>query len=179
MTDHKDKNHEKEQVTSEVAVEQEQEVSEDSALPDKIMELEDKLLRNIADMDNLRKRTAKELDDARKYAIASMVKDLIDTVENMHRAIESIDKAALNSDPIAKNIYDGVEMTRASMMSVLAKHGVKRISPLGEEFNHNHHQAIGQAEAEGCASGSVAQVVQAGYILEDRLLRPALVMVAK
>lgn len=146
---------------------------------DKIADLEDKLLRNIAEMDNLRKRVAKELDDARKYSIASLVKDLIDTVENMHRAIESIDKAELNNDPLVKSIYDGVEMTMTSMMGAITKHGVKRINPLGEDFDHNNHQAIGQIETTEHPSGSVAQVIQAGYVLGDRLLRPALVMVAK
>lgn len=165
-----------EEISPEVA---EQQPAIDNSVVDKIAELEDRLLRNVAEMDNLRKRTAKELDDARKYSVASMVKDLIDTVENMHRAIESIDQTSLNNDPIAKSIYDGVEMTKTSMMSALVKHGVKRISPLGEEFDHNNHQAIGQIETTDYPAGSVAQVVQAGYILGDRLLRPALVMVAK
>lgn len=158
-------------------LEKEEEIGNE--LLDKIAELEDKLLRNVAEMDNLRKRTSKEMDDMKKYSISSFAKDLIDAVENMHRALDSIDQEKLASDPSFKNIYDGVHMTKLSMMSVLEKHGVKRIFPANQLFDHNHHQAIGQSEDSGLESGYVAQVVQAGYTLSDRLLRPALVIVAK
>lgn len=153
--------------------------AEGDNLVKRIEELENEMLRYGADMDNLRKRTAKELDDTRKYAVSTMVKDLIDTIENLYRAIDSIDKDSLEKDPIAKSIYDGVVMTQNSLMGVMSKHGVQRISPLGEAFNHDHHQAIGHVATSDYPQDYVAQVVQAGYILGDRLLRPALVMVVQ
>jgi molecular chaperone GrpE len=145
----------------------------------KVESLQDKLLRNIAEMENVRKRASKEIEEMKKYSVSSLVKDLIDVSENIHRALESIDQEKLSSDPAFKSIYDGIDMTKSSMMSILEKYGVKRIFPANEPFDHNHHQAIGQSEDSGLESGYVAQVVQAGYILRDRLLRPALVIVAK
>ncbi len=150
-----------------------------SDLIEKVAELEDRLLRNVADMDNLRKRTIKEMEDIKKYSITSLVKDLIDTLENTYRAIDSLDKVSINNDQVAQSILSGIEMIRDSMLSVLTKHGVKRNFPLGEVFDHNLHQAIGHQESSEFESGTVSQVIQAGYTLDDRLLRPAMVMIAK
>ncbi|MBS0236013.1 MAG: nucleotide exchange factor GrpE [Proteobacteria bacterium] len=148
-------------------------------LSSKNAELEDKVLRAVAESENIRRRLSKEIEDAAQYAISNFAHDMIEVEENFRRAMESISKDSLSNDALAQSIYQGVEMTLNMLVKNREKHGIRRLDPMGQEFDHNFHQAIGQVEAADQPSGTIVQVVQAGYIIKDRLLRAALVMVAK
>lgn len=139
----------------------------------KLEEMRGNMMRALADADNVRKRAAKEVEEANKYGVSSIAKDLISVLENLTRAIESA--------PVEhKTLFEGVDLTRKELMNVFERRGIKRIDPTpGEKFDHNIHQAITQIEDHNFAPGAVVQVVQAGYIIHDRLLRPAMVAVAK
>ena len=143
-------------------------------------DFKDKLLRTLAEMENLRKRTEREVSDARQYAIANFARDVLAVADNMHRALEAIDSELRTStDTKMKSLVEGVELTERELMKVLERNGVKKFSPHGEKFDPNLHQAMYEVPDSDAAPGSVAQVVQAGYMLGERVLRPALVAVAK
>jgi molecular chaperone GrpE len=141
-------------------------------------DFKDKLLRTLAEMENLRKRTEREVVDARQYAIANFARDVLAVADNMHRALEAIG-LELRSDPNMSALVEGVELTERELMKVLERNGVKKFSPAGEKFDPNLHQAMYEIPESTAAPGSVAQVIQAGYMLGERVLRPALVAVAK
>ncbi len=148
-----------------------------AAIEEKNRALNDQLLRSLAEMENTRKRAQKDAEDARQYAVAKFATDLISVMENLYRALESAPSGEL--DPAVKNWHDGILITQREMAAVFEKFSIKRHFPLNEIFDHNFHQAMSQAPAaEGVNSGTVLQVLQAGYSLHDRLLRPALVIVA-
>jgi molecular chaperone GrpE len=143
-------------------------------------EFKDKLLRTLAEMENLRKRTEREVAEARQYAIANFSRDVLAVADNMHRALEAIDEELRQSaDTKMKSLVEGVELTERELMKVLERNGVKKFSPLGEKFDPNLHQAMYEVPDGDAAPGTVAQVIQAGYMLGERVLRPALVAVAK
>lgn len=143
-------------------------------------EFKDKLLRTLAEMENLRKRTEREVADARQYGITGFARDVVGAVDNMHRALETID-AELREIGDAKVIamIEGVELTERELLKAIEKHGVKKFSPDGEKFDPNVHQAMYEVPDTDVPPGHVAQVVQPGYMLGERVLRPALVAVAK
>jgi molecular chaperone GrpE len=143
-------------------------------------EFKDKLLRTLAEMENLRKRTEREVADARQYGIAGFARDVAAAADNMHRALATID-AELREQGDAKVIamIEGVELTERELLKAIEKHGVKKFSPEGEKFDPNVHQAMFELENADVPPGHVAQVIQAGYMLGDRVLRPALVAIAK
>lgn len=143
-------------------------------------EFKDKLLRTLAEMENLRKRTEREVADARLYGIASFAREVLAVADNMHRALEAVD-AELREHPNSKikALVEGVELTERELLKTLEKHGVRQFSPAGEKFDPNVHQAMFELESADVAPGHVAQVIQAGYMIGDRVLRPALVAVAK
>ena len=143
-------------------------------------EFKDKLLRTLADMENLRKRTEREVADARQYGIAGFARDVVTAVDNMHRALTTID-AELRGQGDAKVIamIEGVELTERELLKAIEKHGVKKFSPEGEKFDPNVHQAMYEVPDPSVNAGTVVQVMQPGYMLGDRVLRPALVAVAK
>lgn len=143
-------------------------------------EFKDKLLRTLAEMENLRKRTEREVTDARLYGIASFAREVLAVADNMHRALEAVD-AELREHPDnkIKALVEGVELTERELLKVLEKHGVKKFSPQGEKFDPNVHQAMFELESTDVPASHVAQVIQAGYMIGDRVLRPALVAVAK
>lgn len=143
-------------------------------------EFKDKLLRTLAEMENLRKRTEREVADTRQYAIASFARDVLAVADNMHRALEAIGPEMRDAaDAKVKVLLEGVELTERELLKVLERNGVRKFSPLGEKFDPNLHQAMYEVPESTAAPGSVAQVIQAGYMLGDRVLRPALVAVAK
>ena len=143
-------------------------------------ELKDRTLRTLAEMENLRRRTEREVKDASQYAIAGFARDMLTVGDNLRRAIEALGPAARESaDPSLRTLLDGVEMTEREMLKTLEKHGVRRLSPQGERFDPNLHQAMFEAPDPSVPSGTVVQVVQDGYVIGDRVLRPALVGVAK
>jgi molecular chaperone GrpE len=143
-------------------------------------EFKDKLLRTLAEMENLRKRTEREIADARVYAVSNFARDVLAVADNMHRALETVE-AELNehADPKMKALIEGVELTERELMKVLEKHGVKKFSPEGEKFDPNMHEAMYEVPTTELPAGHVAQVMQAGYMLGERVLRPAMVGVSK
>ena len=146
---------------------------------EEMTKLKDQLLRMAAEYENFRKRSVKELEDATKYGITKFARDLIDVLENLHRAESSIDTEQLQSNETLKNIFSGVELTKKSLVDIFDRYGIKRIDPIGDQFNHDYHQAIMQVPSKTHKTGEIIQVIQAGYIIHDRLLRPALVAVAR
>lgn len=144
-----------------------------------LSEMNDRLLRAVAETENLRKRSQRELQEANKYAVTGFARDLISVVENLHRAASSIPEEAQNESAELKNIAQGVEMTLQETYSVFERHHIKRIDPRGEMFDHNIHQAVVQIESDDEPVGKILQVMQAGYTIHDRLLQPAMVGVAK
>ncbi|MGE0627211.1 MAG: nucleotide exchange factor GrpE [Hyphomicrobiaceae bacterium] len=142
-------------------------------------DLTDRLLRAHAEMDNLRKRTEREKLDGMKYAISKFANDIVGVGDNFQRAIESVPTHALETDPALKAVVEGVIMTERAFMQVLERHGIKRIDPAGQPFDPNLHQAVMEEHNPDVAIGTVLQVFQCGYMLEDRVLRPAMVTVAR
>lgn len=147
---------------------------------EEFQELKDRLLRTLAEMENLRRRTQREVEDARKFAVTGFARDLLEVGDNLSRALASVPaEARQQSEPI-KNLVQGVEMTERSLQSALEKHQVRRVDPRkGEKFDHKLHQAMFELPTDELVPGTIAEVIQGGYVLADRLLRPALVGVAK
>lgn len=141
--------------------------------------LKDQLLRTMAEADNIRKRAQREVEDAGKYAVTNFARDLINVLENLYRAEDSIPKNLEENNPLLENICRGVDMTKRELLNVFERHGIKRIDPKGEKFDHNFHQAMLHVPDDSCPPDTVVQVLQAGYVIKDRLLRPALVGVSK
>lgn len=145
----------------------------------KIAELKDQLIRAIAETDNVRKRAARDLEDTNKYAVSKFAGGLVPVLENLQRATGSISDELRAENAQVKNLAEGVEMTLRELLNVFERFGIKRIDPVGEKFNHQFHQAMQQVEDADAEAGTVLQVLQAGYVIHDRLLQPALVNVAK
>jgi molecular chaperone GrpE len=145
-----------------------------------VAELKDRLLRALAEMENLRRRTEREVADNRTYAVASFAGDILQVADNMARALQA-PTAELRQSEVAgvKSLLDGVALIERELMKVLEKHGVRRFEPLGEKFDPNFHQAMYEIPDPSLPAGTVAQVVQPGYLIGERVLRPALVVVAK
>ncbi|MGB8636672.1 MAG: nucleotide exchange factor GrpE [Pseudolabrys sp.] len=143
-------------------------------------EFKDKLLRTLAEMENLRKRTEREVFDARVYGIAGFARDVLAVADNMHRALEAIGPELREAaDAKVKALIEGVELTERELLKTLEKNGVKKFSPQDEKFDPNVHQAMYEVPTSEQPPGQVAQVIQAGYMIGDRVLRPALVAVSK
>jgi molecular chaperone GrpE len=143
-------------------------------------DFKDKLLRTLAEMENLRKRTEREVFDARLYGIASFAREVLAVADNMHRALEAIGPELRESaDAKVKALIEGVELTERELLKTLEKNGVKKFSPQGEKFDPNVHQAMYEVPTSDLPPGQVADVIQAGYMLGERVLRPALVAVSK
>jgi molecular chaperone GrpE len=143
-------------------------------------EYKDKLLRVLAEMENLRRRTEREIADARAYGISAFARDILAVADNMDRALQALDaEIREKADASVKGLLDGVELTERELHKVLEKNGVKKFAPLGEKFDPNLHQAMFELPDESRPAGTVAQVIQPGYTIGGRVLRPALVAVAK
>jgi molecular chaperone GrpE len=143
-------------------------------------EFKDKLLRTLAEMENLRKRTEREVADARAYGVTGFARDVLAVADNMHRALETLGpELRAQADAKLTALIEGVELTERELMKVLEKNGVTKFSPQGEKFDPNVHQAMYEVQDSNVPPGHVAQVIQAGYMLGDRVLRPALVAVVK
>ncbi len=143
-------------------------------------EFKDKLLRTLAEMENLRKRTEREVLDARVYGIAGFARDVLAVADNMHRALEAIGpELRETADTKVRVLIEGVELTERELLKSLEKNGVKKFSPEGEKFDPNVHQAMYEIPTSELPPGQVAQVIQAGYMIGDRVLRPAMVAVSK
>jgi molecular chaperone GrpE len=147
-------------------------------LQTELADYKDRLLRALAETENVRRRAQREREDASKYAMSGFAKDLLSAADNLRRALESLPESEVK-DERTRSLLAGVAATERELLSVFERHGIKRIDPKGERFDHNFHQAIFEAERPGEPSGSVVEVLQPGYVLHDRLLRPAMVGVAK
>ena len=168
--------------TGETAMQPEPDVAPrpSTSLDRELAEAKDRLLRALADMDNMRKRTEREVADARVYGISNFARDILGVADNMHRAMQALDdELRAKADEATKALLEGVELTERELMNVLEKHGVTRVEPLGQKFDPNRHQAMYEIEDASVPSGSVIQVMQAGYLIGERVLRPALVAVSK
>jgi len=150
------------------------------ALSRESADYKDKLLRTLAEMENLRRRTEREIADARLYGVSAFARDIIAVADNMDRALGALDaELREKADAGTKALLDGVELTERELLNVLEKHGVKKFEPMGEKFDPNLHQAMFELPDPSRPAGTVAKVVQSGYMIGERVLRPALVAIAK
>src|SRR6478672_664556 len=143
-----------------------------------LAETKDRLLRALAETENVRRRLQRERDDAGKYAVSSFAKDLLSPLDNLRRALDAMPEPEVK-DSRTQALRDGVAATERELLGALERHGLKRIDPKGERFDHNFHQAIFEAERPDLPAGTIVEVLQPGYLLHERLLRPAMVGVAK
>ncbi|MFL2831024.1 MAG: nucleotide exchange factor GrpE [Candidatus Puniceispirillales bacterium] len=148
-------------------------------LQKQVTDLKDQLMRSLADGENLRKRTLKEVEHAKKYSHITFVRDLVSSVDNLQRALESVpDDNSQLSEPI-KNLIIGLDIVEKEIITTFEKHNLKQIQPLGEKFDYNFHQAMFEVPTNDTEPGVVVEVSQKGYLLHDRLVRPAMVGISK
>jgi molecular chaperone GrpE len=143
------------------------------------VQLKDQLLRAMAETENTRRRAQRDRDDAQKYGVSNFARDVLTVADNLRRALEAIPAAQLEADEALKTLYDGIAATERQLEAALNKQQIERVWPEGERFDSNLHQAMFEVPNTGKPAGTVVQVLQAGYKIHDRLLRPALVGVAK
>ena len=148
------------------------------ALELEVADWKDKMMRALADAENTRRRAVKDREDAGKYAVTSFAKDLFDFSDNFHRALAAIPQELHNDERIGA-IITGLEAMDANLLKTFEKHGIKKIEPLDETFNPNFHEVMFEAPVPGKPAGIVIQVVEAGYVIADRLLRAAKVGISK
>ncbi|MBM3521418.1 MAG: nucleotide exchange factor GrpE [Alphaproteobacteria bacterium] len=144
-----------------------------------VSRLKDQALRALAEAENTRRRAQREIEDRERFALTGFARELTSVVDNLRRALDMVSAEARAADPKFDQFAQGVELTEREFMAILDRHGIKRVVPNGQPFDHNLHQAIAQVESTTAAPGTVIQVVQAGYTLNGRILRPAMVIVAK
>lgn len=150
------------------------------ALQAEVADLKNKLLRTLAEMENLRRRTEREIGDARQYAVANFARDMLTVGDNLRRAIDAVPKEQRGSGDAALDaLIDGVEVTERGLEQSLTKFGVRRIETKGQKFDPAVHQAMFEMESPDAQPGTVVEEIQAGYVIGDRTLRPALVGIAK
>src|SRR5271165_4326676 len=142
-------------------------------------QLKDRVLRTLAEMENLRRRTEREVADAKTYGVTSFARDMLTVVDNLARALEHLPAEARAADPQIQSVIEGVELTARDLEAALGRHGVRKLDPKGRKFDPNFHQAIFEAPDETLPAGTVSQVVQSGWTIGDRVLRPAMVGVSK
>lgn len=142
-------------------------------------QMKDQALRAMAESENTRKRAQRDREDAQKYGITNFAREMLTVADNLRRALEAIPAETLQADEALKTLYDGVAATERQLEAALAKQQIQRIWPEGERFDSNFHQAMFEVPDSGKPAGTIVQVLQAGYKIHDRLLRPALVGVAK
>jgi molecular chaperone GrpE len=143
-------------------------------------DLKDKLLRTLADMENLRRRTERELSDIRTYAVTNFARDMLTVADNIRRALENVPADVReHAEGALKGVIEGIELTERDLLKTLDRHGVKRLEPEGQKFDPHMHQAMFEVPNADVPAGTVVQVVQTGYAIGERVLRPALVGVAK
>jgi len=149
-----------------------------AALEAEVAEMKDKSLRAMAEAENVRRRAEREREETSKYAITNFARDLLSVADNLRRALDSLPEHLRENEEL-DNFLTGVEMTEKELLGAFEKHGIVPIQPEGEKFDHNYHQAMFEVESNDHPPGTVVQVVQTGYMIKDRLLRPAMVGVAK
>ncbi len=150
-----------------------------AALQAEAAEFKDKWLRAHAEIENVRKRAEREKEDIAKYAVTKLARDIVGVGDNFQRAISAIPAGAAEQDPALKSFLDGVTLTERELLNALERHGIKRLQPMNEPFNPHLHQAVMEVPRTDVAEGTIVQVFQPGFTIEDRVLRPAMVAVAK
>jgi molecular chaperone GrpE len=151
---------------------------ESGEAPDEAAVLRDRLLRALAENENIVRRARKDREDAAKYAAANFARDVLSVADNLRRALDSMPQS-LRDDEAGKTLVEGLELTERELLAALERHGIKRISPLGERFNHDLHEAMFEVPTNDAPPGTVVQVMEEGYVIHDRLLRAARVGIAK
>ena len=150
------------------------------ALAAEVADLKNRLLRTLAEMENLRRRTEREMTDARQYAVANFAREMLTVGDNLRRAIDAVPAELRDgSDPALSALIEGVEVTEKSLQQALTKHGVKRAEAKGQKFDPAFHQAMFEVESADVPPGTVAEEIQPGYVIGERVLRPALVGIAR
>jgi molecular chaperone GrpE len=142
-------------------------------------DLKDRLLRAHAEMDNVRKRLEREKADQAKFAITKFARDVVGIGDNVQRAIDAVPHRLVEQDMALKSFVEGVTMIERELLAVLGRHGIKRLDPKGEPFDPHQHQAVVEVPSTEVPAGTITQVFQSGYMIEDRVLRPAMVAVSK
>ena len=142
-------------------------------------QFKDQLLRALADAENTRRRSQRDREESARYAAAPFGKDIVQVADNLQRALAAVPSEALAKDEALRNLVEGIAATERQFLAALERHNIKRIDPLGDKFDAHLHQAMFEVPGTGQPAGIVVQVLQPGYVLHDRLLRPALVGVAK
>jgi molecular chaperone GrpE len=150
-----------------------------AALEAEVADLKDRMLRTLAEMENLRRRTEREITDTRQYAVANFARDMLNVSDNLRRAIDAVSEEARSADPALVALIEGVEVTERGLAQTLEKFGVKPIEAKGHKFDPTRHQAMFEVENAEVPAGTVAEVAQPGYAIGERVLRPALVGIAK
>lgn len=153
--------------------------NEVAALREETARLRDQHLRALAETENIRRRAERDKEDAARFAIGKFAGDLLDVAENLTRALAAVPREQVEQDDAVRQLFAGVDMIANQLQEAFRKHGLVRIDPQGEKFDPNFHQAMFQVKDSGAVPGTVAQVIQAGYVLNGRLLRPAMVGVAQ
>ncbi len=148
-------------------------------LNQEVADMKDKMLRALADVDNTRRRSERDLKDTAKFAVTAFARDMLSVSDNLKRALEAIPSDQLESNEQLKTIYEGVEATERELMRSMAKNGITKIEPLDQKFDPNMHEVILEIPSFDKAPGTVMQVVETGYMIHERLLRPARVAIAK
>lgn len=155
-----------------------QENDELEALKAELASVKDQHLRALAEMQNLRQRTEKDVSDARKFGMTGFARDMISVLENVTRAETSVSAEEIENNDMLAKVMEGLRLTREELLKTFENNGIKRIVPQGEVFDHNFHQAVVQIPTPDAEPNTVVEVIQAGYVIHDRLLRPAMVGVA-
>lgn len=155
------------------------ETAAEPTLEEQVADLKDRLLRAVAEAENTRRRADRDKREIGKYAITALARDLLAVADNLRRALESVPEGASQESAMLATLLAGVDMTERDLLSAFERHDIRRIDPIGEKFDHNFHQAMFEVPGSGQAAGTIVQVVQPGYVLADRLLRPAMVGIAK
>jgi len=163
---------------AEEAAPKEAEAPAEKSAEEQIEEIKDQLLRALAEVENTRRRARLDVENANKYAIGNLARDLLAVADNLRRGLDAIPANAVETDELLKNLADGVEMVERELLGAFEKHGIRKIEPLGEKFDHNFHQAMFEVPDAEHPPGTVVQLVAPGYVIRDRLLRPAMVGVA-
>ena len=160
-------------------LEDEEELSPLELLEKERDELKDQYYRTAAEMENVKRRAARDVEQANKYGPLSFIRDLTTPLDNMQRALDTAPEDRDGLDETYRNILIGLEMTVQEITKIMEKHGVNVVNPEGEKFDYNHHQAMFEVPTDDAEPGTVVAVAQQGYVLHDRLIRPAMVGVAK
>jgi len=167
-------------------VEEATSTEENADLQAKIKELEaqnadmkDKMMRALAEAENTRRRAAKNKEDTSKFAVSKFARDMLAVSDNLQRALDAVNEEKMQNDPELKALHDGVAATERELLNRFTVHGIKKLEPMDEVFDPNFHEVMFEAPIAGKAAGTIIQIVESGYTIHDRLLRPAKVGVAK